>query len=105
MTEKEIKRIVKMTINEFRRERLLNDARTEIEETSDRLFRFYNGTEDKEMEAAIDAVRRDKYFCIITLYYRENMTIEKIAEKIDVDVRTVTRNKRRLCLEICTKLL
>ena len=45
-------------------------------------------------------MKDDDYFDIIPLYYFTGNTIEHIASGYDVDISTITRNKKRLCYEI-----
>lgn len=50
----------------------------------------------KILENAMLTVVNDHYYDIITLYYFENQSREKIAEYFNVDVTTIARNKSRL---------
>lgn len=59
---------------------------------------------DKGIETAMRAISRDEYRDVLRLYYYNGMTIEQIAEFYDCDPCTITRNKKRLCLEVQKKL-
>lgn len=48
------------------------------------------------VENAMENIRNDRYSEIIELRYFKNWTIEEIAEKLNVDRRTVGRNRTRL---------
>lgn len=99
MTDSDVRKIVKATIRELRRDGLLKDLKTTAyQETAERLSRYYAGTEDAELAVALDGLRADYYFRILPLYYERRMTIEQIAERMNVEVSTIVRNKRRLCL-------
>ena len=68
---------------------------------SDRLYDFYEaGAKDYDIQTALKQIEKDSYFRIIPLYFAELNTIEQIAEKFNVEVSTITRNKKRLCLEL-----
>lgn len=105
LDETEVKRIVQMTIMELKKQELLRDVESvAYKGISERLFRYYLGYCDDDLQSVLDEVKSDRYFNIITMFYFESYTVEKIAEHLDVDVRTVSRNKKRLCLEIYTRL-
>mgnify|MGYP003465036329 CR=1 FL=1 len=57
-----------------------------------------------KLKTALEVFRNDMYIDIINLYYRDGETIERIAEELDVDISTVTRNKKRLCLSLYNAL-
>lgn len=105
--ESDVKRIVQITIQELKRQELLLDAeRAAYKEISERLQRFYApyAVEDKELSEAIEQLKDDKYRHILIMFYRDGYTVEEIAERLNVDVRTVSRNKKRLCLEIYSRM-
>lgn len=105
MTEADVKMIVKATIRELRRDGLLKDLRAQAyQDVSERLYRFYGGAEDAEIAQALDDLRADYYFRIIPFYYGERRTLEAIAENMHVEVSTIVRNKRRLCMTIYSEL-
>lgn len=108
MDETEVKKIVRQTIKELMKQELLKDAiGIAYKEISDRLQRFYApyAVEDKELSEAIDQLKGDKYRHILWMFYRDGYTVEEIAEKLDVDVRTISRNKKRLCIELYSKIM
>ena len=47
-------------------------------------------------ENALKNIQDDKYYKIIELKYFEEMTLEYVAEKFNVDERTIRRQKNRL---------
>lgn len=72
-----------------------------LEESSQLLKDFYKrGAKDASVNYALQTVRFDPYFRIILMYYQDGKTLSEIAETLDVDTSTVSRNKKRLCLEI-----
>lgn len=101
MNDADVKKIVKATIRELRKDGLLKDWRAQAyQDIGERLYRYYGGAEDAELEAALDDLRSDYYFRVIPLYYGERKTIEALAEQMHVEVSTIVRNKRRLCMMI-----
>ncbi len=106
LDEFKVKQIIKMTIQEMTRQHLLQDAESAAyKEISERLNAYYIGHHDDDLQAVLEEMENDRYFSIITMFYFEGFTVEKIAEQLDVDVRTVSRNKKRLCLEMYMKLM
>ena len=67
-----------------------------------RLYEFYQSDAlvDDTMFQAINEISDDTYFRIIPLYYEKQMTIENLAVDFGVDISTIVRNKKRLCLRI-----
>ena len=105
--EADVKRIVQITIQELKRQELLKDAeRVAYEEISERLKRFFTplSGQDDDLAEVLEQLKSDKYRHILWMFYRDHYTVEEIAERLNVDVRTVSRNKKRLCLEIYSKL-
>lgn len=103
LDEAEVKRIVKITVSELIRHNLLRDSdQYAYQEVSDRLQRFFSPSaeHDGELILAIESLKGDRYKHILWMFYRDGYTVEDIAERLGVDVRTVTRNKKRLCLKI-----
>lgn len=106
LDEAEVKRIVQITIKELKKQELLQDAESAAyKEISERLNRYYAGEPDDDLRTVLRELECDRYFDVILLFYCEEHTVEQIAEQLDVNVRTVSRNKKRLCLEIYTRLL
>lgn len=69
--------------------------------TTSRLHDYYkNDMQDADITRALERLKEDRYIDIIPLYYYSHNTIEHIASLYDVDVSTITRNKKRLCKEI-----
>lgn len=106
MTDADVKRIVQLTILELKQQELLQDVESAAyKEISERLTRFFTlDVPDDDLSQALEKIKSDKYRHILWMFYRDGYTVEEIAERIGVDVRTVSRNKKRLCLEIYTKL-
>ena len=100
MTVDEVKFIVKQTITELDRRGLLRDDQTiKYREASAILTEYYKAQEaDKKIWQALCLIGGDQYYSIIPLYFQRNYTIERIAEILNVEVSTVSRNKKRLCI-------
>ena len=102
MTEEEVRMVVRITIEELKRGGLLKDF-TDIAytEAASLLQAYYDGGEsDPIVSKAIQEQKEDPYFKIIPLYFSYGYTIEGLAELFKVEVSTVKRNKKRLCLAI-----
>lgn len=102
LTEKEVKIIVKATINELKRSGYLKRSDDiAYSEISARLFDYFKHPEDDpDIGNALEGIKGDQYFKIITMYYRDRFTIDWIAEEFNCEISTITRNKKRLCLRI-----
>lgn len=106
MTREEIKQVVNECLNELERRRIIKDMRAVVyEEMNGRLFSYYQGgAKDPEITAAIDSLDGDLYLGILPYYFRDRYTIEQIAELMTVDVSTIVRNKKRLCISLYIEL-
>lgn len=102
MDKNEVKKIVEMTVKELKKENMLKETSTAIYvEVSERLTKhFRNGENDENVKNALNDFKDDMYIDIIKMYYQKNMTIESIAEELDVDVSTIVRNKKRICISL-----
>ena len=96
-----IERTVKKAVSELKSAGFIKkESELIYKESSKRLTRYFQGDEDTELERVLVDLKRDFYFEIIPLFYGEELTIESIARHFNVDASTVTRNKKRLCIEI-----
>lgn len=99
MDEQLIKEVVKATISELKRSGMLksNDA-IAYAEMSSSLRAYYRAEKPQMIIAALKQIESDPYYEIIPLYYKHGYSHEKIAEILNVETSTITRNKKRLCL-------
>ncbi len=111
MTDQELREYIDLTvkksIEEFKRNGIVkgsdNAAYSDISEI---LRNYFKGEkQDKEIGFALQRMRFDPYFRIITMYYEDGQTIEQIAEIIGADTSTIMRNKKRLCLQIYNEIV
>lgn len=79
--------IFDVDIEEHKRDERLGVLRANMEVTE----RFIS-----VIDNALCKIQDDDYFPIIRMKYFENFTREEIAEKLNCDVSTITRNKNRL---------
>ena len=102
LTEKEVKIIVKATIDELRKNGYLKRSDDiAYSEISARLFEYFRQPDsDPALHRALGRAKGDRYYNVITMYYRDRYTIDWIAESFGCEISTITRNKRRLCLKI-----
>ena len=99
MEAAEVQKIVKLTIEEMKKSGMLKELHdTAYKEVSAALFQYYAGCKTEEIKKALQFIQNDTYYEIIPMYYRNRMTIERIAEYFGVEISTITRNKKRLCL-------
>lgn len=97
-----VQEIIRMTIAELQRAGMLKDTRdASYAEANDLLKRYYSrGEKDADVAAALARLDGDPYQKIIPLYYGYGYTIDEIAEDFGVETSTISRNKKRLCIEV-----
>lgn len=102
MKSEDVKKIIVEVIEELAKREMLRPSNSiAYSDISDRLYDFYEaGAKDYDIQTALKEIERDSYYKIIPLYFAELNTIEQIAEKFNVEISTITRNKKRLCLQI-----
>ncbi len=88
------------TIAELKKSGVLIDPKNvAYSEASEILKTFFQGNkEDATINYALQTLRFDPYFRILPMYFEQGKTIEAIAEAFEVDVSTIVRNKKRLCI-------
>lgn len=101
MTPEQIREIVKITIDELDKRKLLkNDPyQSVLQEIEPKLKEFFDGT-DKSLSNVIKVLSDDTYVDILFLQYRDGRTLDWIANALDVDISTVKRNKKRLIYRV-----
>lgn len=110
MTDEELKQYiedtVKETIREIKREGLLKDSDDSIYNDVSRILKSYysEGKKDNQITYALQSIRYDPYYTIIPMYFKDGDKVDVIANALMVDVSTVIRNKKRLCLQIYKEL-
>lgn len=111
MAEEEIRQLiaqtVKQSILEFKRSGLLKDPDSAAyTDATEMLSNYYNSDKtDQALTYALQGLRFDPYFKIIPMYFEDKMTVEAISEELGVDMRTVYRNKKRLCVAIYNEII
>lgn len=106
MTDEEIKAYIdtaiRRTVEEYKRAGLLVDGRgAAYSDAAEMLERYFaDGKTNNAITYAMQAIRFDPYFRVLELYFEKRQTNEAIAELMGVDLSTIVRNKRRLCLKI-----
>lgn len=97
---------VKQTIRELVQEEYIKDSSDIMySESSKLLFNYFkNGSRDIKITKALEDFKHDSYLDVLYLYFQDHCTIENIAELLNVDVSTIVRNKKRLCLEIYKRI-
>lgn len=111
MTDNEIQKLIELTvkksISEYKKNGLLKDSENVAYNDASAILIDYFRSDKKNTSItyAIHGLRFDPYARIIPMYYEEGKTIECIAEELGVDVSTVVRNKKRLCLAIYNEII
>lgn len=103
MTPEQIREVVKMTVEELTQRKLLQvDNYQNVLRAVDKwLYDYFNNKHNnKSLTRVLHGLSDDPYVDIIFLQYRDNKTIEWIAEYLDKDVSTIKRNKKRLIMAI-----
>lgn len=97
-----IRQVVRETIAELAAKGLLRDNKDALYAEAAASLRAYyaDGQKDETVRKAVEALKGDRYFKIIPLYFYYGYTNEEVAEALECDTTTVVRNKKRLCLEI-----
>lgn len=111
MNDQEIKAYIDLTIKKsiiaYKKSGILKESDNAVyADASEILASYYKGGKaEASITYAIQGQRFDPYFRIIPMYYEDKKTIEQIAEALGVDVSTVVRNKKRLCLAIYDEIV
>ena len=106
LIDQKIEFIVNRTVEELQRRGMLKSSDDiQYADTCQLLKEYYKkGSVENSLTYAIQAQRFDPYFSVIPLYFRDGKTLEAIAEALGVDVSTIVRNKKRLCLAIYNEI-
>ena len=98
---------IRKTISEYKQSGMLKaSSDVSYADACEMLEEYYkNGADDARITYAIQGQRFDPYFRIVLMYFKDGETIETIAEALGVDISTVVRNKKRLCLAIYSDLV
>lgn len=101
-----IRDTVRATVSELKAQRIsLEDTEKAYRTVGDKLYTYFSGANyDEKLEIALELIRGDKYFTVLTAYYGEYKTISQIARSMQVTRRTIHANKKRLCMMIADTL-
>ena len=101
MTQEQVREIVKITIDELTKAKLLNtdNYQAVLKQVEPKLSKFFNGN-GNSISTILTQLYDDPYIDIIFLQYRDGKTLEWIAEYFKVDVSTIKRNKKRIMYKI-----
>ena len=102
MTPEQIREIVKITLDELTQRKLIRDEYPVILKLVEKklIEFFFRDGNTKPVGHALSQLYDDPYIDIIFLQYRDEKTLEWIAEYMDVDISTIKRNKKRLVNKI-----
>lgn len=106
LEDERIEYIINKTIIKLRAEGLLRDeARSAVQKTEDilRNYPYFKLSDQpftqnfcRKVDEAIDKIRGDYYFEIITMYYFDDVSRENIAAHFRTSESTISRNRIRL---------
>lgn len=103
MTPEEIKEVVSITLDDLIARRLINPEKYQymLRTADKKLYAFFDNKGDSAgIKYALRQLSDDPYIDVIYLQYRDKKTLERIAEYMEKDVRTIKRNKKRLIIQI-----
>ena len=101
MTQKQVREVVKITIDELIKAKFINtDSYQAILKIVDDKLNMYFDDKSDSVSYALHQLSDDTYIDIIYLQYRDSKTLEWVAEYYNVDVSTIKRNKKRLICKI-----
>ena len=86
------------------------EFKSDLEKMEDKLNKLEIRTSVTEkclflIEEALKTIKKDKYYTIIELLYFEKKPAREVAEILEVDESTISRNKRRLIKILRTQLV
>lgn len=98
MDQRQIREIVKITLDEMEKRHMLKDPYTDVLRVVERKLKAYfnNRGDGNGISYALYQLSDDPYIEILYLQYRDGKTLEWIAEYYNKEVRTILRNKKRL---------
>ena len=102
MSQEDIREIVRLTINELAKRKMLKleNYNSMLYAVEPKLKEFFKNKKDKKVRQILSQLSDDPYIDVIYLQYRDNKTLDKIAEYMEKDVSTIKRNKKRLIMSI-----
>lgn len=101
-----IRQTIKQCFREYTKQSSDDNSTVIYNDTSELLVAYYKaGEKDAAVTYAIQAQRFDPYFRIIPMYYKDGQTLDTIASIMGVDISTIVRNKKRLCMEVYKNII
>jgi len=99
MDRDEVRKVVIATIAELQCQGFLRDGYEAVKKTLEsEIKQFFLKKNNENIKKYLIEYSDDPYIDIIYLHYRDSLTLERIAELTDKDVRTIKRNKKRLLM-------
>lgn len=100
MNDIEVKQVVNETINQLLNGNMIKYSDLVIYERISDMLREHYKVHNDDIARALEQLRDHPYYNILELYYKDNLTLEQVAEKCNCDLTTVHRNKKSLCIKI-----
>ena len=102
MEEHDVRMIVKMVISEMLDQDLIQKDDYVI--AVEMINKHFKGEFNSDVYEAIKSLRGDKYYEVLPLYFQNGFTLEKLAEEFNCETSTISRNKKRLCMEVLRRV-
>lgn len=99
MTNDDLQKIVSAVIDELLDKKIIIFNRNALYAQVGTALKNHFINSDPAVSTVLDQLRDEKYYNILELYYRDGLTCEQIAERLNVDVSTVARQKKKLCFK------
>lgn len=99
MVEERIKEIVASTIDETLAQKYCrNEPALQYEYMGKCLKSYYADGKNYKIREALEEIKNDRYYKVLELFYRDNMTLTAIATILSYDRTTISRKKKRLVM-------
>lgn len=101
MIEQATERAASKIIKKLRRENMIRTSEWNAYKRTERLLKLYPKCSDNsEMAHALESIKDDVYYPIITRHYFQSESFEFIADSMDIHIRTVFQNRKRLVTQL-----
>lgn len=100
MNDAEVKSVVAETLDQLLHGKMIKYNDLVVYERMSEKLRAHYKCADPLIDCALEQLRSHTYYGVLEMYYRDNMTLEEIAEHYYCDVSTIVRNKKYLCIKV-----
>lgn len=100
MLQEDVKNIVIATVDVLLKDDMIKNGDQIMYERMSLQLREHYNTPNRVIAEALDKLKDRRYYDVLRLYYKDNLTLEQIAELYNCDICTITRNKKQLCIKL-----